>query len=956
MKTNSSNHRNVLRPRSLLLAFLLLLPWVLAVPARAQSNCRGFENPVNFNYASNSTGRWTARVGDRIVGTGGSTGSNILSTCSYSTAAVISGHNNITSSQYYSGTCAYTDGQCHHTFYDAHDHRFSIYTASANGGYDEFTINGNNGLPRVPPGFTSSIRLGDMRSTGTAVQPGGATGNNRGSEALFYTMHVRPLTAFVFINYAIVARRYDHTAQQAGEFVIRVVGKDPATHQWNNYPLNDSLWYCVPAPAFSSTLPAPWVEGRPGPAAGGTTCSYCYKPWTKVAINLSRYLYDSVRIEMYTSDCIYNVDPIYAYIAGSCQAMTIEQQGCASGETDVIDTLRAPEGLLSYTWYVSTTAYPGGPVLPSVLQNIQFRQLESSTTTNAHVARIADFVIAEGENRGDTAAEMLYKCVVTSALDPAKPFHTDIYTSVKYSRPNVSYRYDNQCNGTIHFHAHGWIPNQNTVSGPHVVDSLTTWVIHEGGPRTPVVDTLYGIDPIYTFSDAANHTVVLTMFSSDSGCYTSRTFSVAATTPPVAILDIASRSLCEGDTGVLTDRSQNIARRQWVFADGVIEGQGNTLESTRVVRRLFSEPVNPVMLIVTDPYGCSDTVYDTILYFAKSVIRFSPDTIVCAGQASHVEVLMPIPGCTFEWYRHYNQAGEQPFQTGRVLRVRQEDADTAVYHVRIVTPAGCEAWDSVTLYRAALTITADPPHASFCPDDTVTLTAGGALSYLWKSSPHDPDLDSQARQPVIRISPQQTTTYILTGLAADSCAPGAVRQKVTLVPLPRLAVEVSPPVINSDEPVVRFTDKSEGRSDSYWLFSDSTHAWGEAVSHRYDPNGDTAVDARLTSYNKLSCGADTLILVPVKNFAFWRPNVFTPLREENNRFSIINSYPMAVFHIYIYNRFGALVFESDDPNFEWDGTSGGVACPQGSYNYRIVYIPENDLRENIVFGTVTILR
>ena len=937
-------------------ALLWMLVLVAAMPAAAQ-NCQGFMNPTSFNYAPGSTGRWSARVGDRIVGaTGGSTGNNILSTCSYPTAQNIIGHQNITSPQLYSGACTYTDNTCHHTFYDAHDHRFSIYTLSANSGLDEFTVNGNNGLPRIPPGFTSSIRLGDMRSTGTAVYPNSGTypvGNNRGSEALFYTMQVRPQTAFIFINYAVVARRFDHSPQQAGEFLIRVVGKDPATHQWNNYPLNDSLWYCVPAPAFSSTLPAPWVEGRPGPAAGGTTCSYCYKPWTKVAINLSRYLYDSVRIEMYTSDCIYNVDPIYAYIAGSCQSMTIKQQGCASGESDVVDTLEAPEGLLSYTWYVSTTAYPGGPATSTALANLNFRQLGTTSTNNIHPARIADFIISEGESMGDTAAIKLFKCVVTSALDPSKPFQTDLYASVANARPNVSYNAVSECNGTFNLHAYGWVPHQSSGGTIHVVDSLTIWTIHDGGPNTPVLDTLHGIDATYTFSDTRTHTVRLTMFSSDSGCYTTKTFTVAAPPPPVADLSISSHTLCEGDTCILSDNSRNITSHQWVFADTIITSHG--VDDTRVLHRIFSEPVNPVMLIVSDAYGCADTAYDTIYFFASSTIRFSPDTIVCSGQWSHVEAIIPIAGCTYNWYRHYNRPGEQPIESGSILHVLQEEPST-VYYVKIISPYGCEAWDSVTLHRAELTLTADPPHASICPGDTVTLTAGGASSYRWKASPADPDLDSQATQRIIHVSPKRTTTYTLTGLAADSCAPTPVRIKVNYVPLPRLALDYSPSIINSEESVVRFTDLSEGRAESYWVFSDSTHAWGESVSHRYIIEGDSLVGARLTSYNHLHCPADTSVTVTVKNFAFWCPNVFTPLREGNNVFSIINTYPMAVFHIYIYNRMGALVYTSDDPNFQWDGTSSGVACPQGTYNYRISYIPQNDTRENIVFGTVTLLR
>lgn len=937
---------------ALFAAATVLLMLLAAQPAGAQS-CQGFQNPANFNYVTGSTGRWTARVGDRIVGTGGSTGSNILSTCSLPTATVISGHTNITSSQYYSGTCSYTDGVCHHTFYDAHDHRFSIYRASENGGLDEFTINGSNGLPRVPPGFSSSIRLGDMRSTGQSVYPTNlSAGNGRGSEALFYSMLVRPATSLIFINYAVVARRFDHSPQQAGEFVIRVVGKNPTTHEWNNFPLTDSLWYCVPAPEFSSSLPAPWVEGRPGAAAGGTTCGYCYKPWTKVALNLSDYLYDSVRIEMYTSDCIYNVDPIYAYITGSCQALNIAQHGCVSGSSNAIDTLHVPSDLISYAWYVSTTGYAGGAITPSSIEGIRFRSVAS--TTNTHVAIIPDFVITEGPNQGDTAAEQLYKCVVTSALDPAKPFHTDLYAAVRNTRPVIDCHWENQCNGTVNFHAVGRIPYQG-IEGYHIVDSLTQWVIHEGGPYTPPLDTIYGIDASYFFTDTNTHSFSLTMFSSEEGCSATRWFQVTSRPAPPAVLDIANHNICEGDTAVLTDRSTRITYRKWIIGDTVIETRAPALESSRVVRLTFTQAVNPVTLIVADASGCADTTYDTIYYFAPGSVFFSSDTIVCKGQGSHVKVSTPINGCTFAWYRTLDPPDGQPFMRGNTLRVALTDS-VATYYVKVTTPQGCVQWDSVTLHLAALTLTAEPSHANICPGDTVTLTAGGALSYRWLANPPDPALDSHATDVTIRVSPSQTTTYTLTGLAADSCSPTPLKCRVVYVPLPEIDVDFAPRIVNADEPVVRFTDISAGRAESDWIFPDSVVAHGESVSYRFDINGEDSVAVGLISYNRLHCPSDTAFFIPVKRFTFWCPNIFSPYRPTNNRFAIINTYPMEVFHIYIYNRFGALVYQSDDPDFQWDGTCNGTPCPQGTYNYRISYIPLGDKRENVFHGTVTLLR
>lgn len=926
---------------------------MLMTPIAAQVNCRSFQNPTSFNYVTGSMGQWSARVGDRILGSnGGSTGDSILSTCSYPTATVISGHDNITSSQYYSGVCRFTNEICGHTFFDAHDHRFSIYNVMDNGGLDEFTINGTNGLMRVPPGHTTSIRLGDMRSTGSAIRPGYSSGNDKGSEALFFTMMVRPQTALIFIEYAVVARRFNHSPREAGEFIIRVVGKNSATNRWNNYPLNDSLWYCVPAPHFSGALPSPWMEGLPGSIAGGTTCSYCYKPWTKVAINLTRYMYDSVRIEMYTSDCVYNVDPIYAYIAGSCQPMNIVQQGCVSGTSDAIDTLRAPEELLSYAWYVSTTGFSGNSVAPSEVANLRFRRVSSSTAE--HVAVISDFLITEGPDRGDTAAEQLFKCVVTSALDPEKPFSTELYSSVRNTRPVISSYINNHCNGTVDFYSSGYIPYIGT-TGNHIIDTLTRWIIYDGDTNAPVLDTLYGRSVSYTFSDTAVHAYTLTMYSSEEGCYTTRLYQVASRNAPRARLEIPDHELCEGDTAVLVDRSTGIFFHQWLFADTTIEGQGALVDSTRLLRRTFTQAVNPVKLAVGDPFGCIDTVSDTVFYFSPEAVSLSSDTVICEGNSSNIIASSPVRGTTYAWYRSNDRQNGQPFWRGNVLRVVPTDS-VARYYVKAVSPKGCVQWDSITLHIAMLSLVADPGHASFCPGDSVLLTAHGALTYQWVADPDDPDLDGREADIAIRVAPRRPTTYMLTGVAADNCIPKPVSCRVVPVPLPLLDIDYSPPFINADEPVVRFYDHSRGRETSWWFFPDSTEACGQEVSHRFDINREDSVDVSLISYNRLNCPSDTTFRIPVTRFSVWCPNVFTPMRGDNNYFSITLFHRAESFHIYIYNRLGMLVYESDDPAFQWDGTCHGIPCPQNAYNYRIVYVPHGDKRKFIVSGLVTLLR
>lgn len=67
------------------------------------------------------------------------------------------------------------------------------------------------------------------------------------------------------------------------------------------------------------------------------------------------------------------------------------------------------------------------------------------------------------------------------------------------------------------------------------------------------------------------------------------------------------------------------------------------------------------------------------------------------------------------------------------------------------------------------------------------------------------------------------------------------------------------------------------------------------------------------------------------------PNVFTPNGDHENDFFKLGGTPDPCFDsitVSIYNRWGKLVYESNDPYFEWDGTikgKGNANCAEGTY-------------------------
>ena len=85
------------------------------------------------------------------------------------------------------------------------------------------------------------------------------------------------------------------------------------------------------------------------------------------------------------------------------------------------------------------------------------------------------------------------------------------------------------------------------------------------------------------------------------------------------------------------------------------------------------------------------------------------------------------------------------------------------------------------------------------------------------------------------------------------------------------------------------------------------------------------------------------------------PNCFTPLQTTNNLF-IVKGINISSFEIYIYNRWGMLVWHSTDINESWNGRHKETLCPQGTYTYIINYTGSSDTGRQQQVGTVTIIR
>ncbi|MEZ5031688.1 MAG: PKD domain-containing protein [Saprospiraceae bacterium] len=163
---------------------------------------------------------------------------------------------------------------------------------------------------------------------------------------------------------------------------------------------------------------------------------------------------------------------------------------------------------------------------------------------------------------------------------------------------------------------------------------------------------------------------------------------------------------------------------------------------------------------------------------------------------------------------------------------------------------------------------------------------------------------------------------------------------ITIDPSPIADFTFSPPVITSLNPTVDFTDLSTGADRWLWQFDEDGTSKLQNPSFTFPDTGFQKV--LLTVTHPSGC-QDTLVryIDVIPEVRYFLPNAFTPNSDGLNDFFIGRGLTdgMKFFQMRIYNRWGELLFESDDPESGWDGRIMGRSEPvqPGVYLYQVDY-------------------
>lgn len=298
--------------------------------------------------------------------------------------------------------------------------------------------------------------------------------------------------------------------------------------------------------------------------------------------------------------------------------------------------------------------------------------------------------------------------------------------------------------------------------------------------------------------------------------------------------------------------------------------------------------------------------------------------------------------------------GNEPYQwtgvngftaTGASVSIPDaQPAQSGKYYVQANNAAGCSYSDSITVSISPAPVATAGPDTSICKNESVQLTSSGGTTYRWLPST-GLSADNIAN-PV--AMPADTTNYMVIVSTGTACSDTAY-----------VIINVaSRPMVNAGP------DKSILKGETTVLNgivygSNITYSWSPS-SYMMDNASLTPqvsppanIDYILSATSGAGCGivSDTVHVFVYPDI--YIPNAFTPNKDGLNdtwHIPALNAIP--VFELSVFNRYGQLIYHTQNSDMPWNGQFKGIDQPSGGY----VYLLNIGHGKRILKGIVMLLR
>jgi gliding motility-associated-like protein len=488
---------------------------------------------------------------------------------------------------------------------------------------------------------------------------------------------------------------------------------------------------------------------------------------------------------------------------------------------------------------------------------------------------------------------------------------------------SITAKNDVSCNGTCNGTATAAISGG---SGPYTYN----WI----GIPSGTLNTITGLCP-------GQYTVKVT---DAGGCYT-QTNVVITEPPPISYTISGINLLCYGQSTSLTGSvSGGTPGYTYNWQPGNLTGS---------VVTVTPGTTTGYSLVVTDSKGCvgAPKIYSVTVNAPISISSGANSFTVCPNVTTSV-VVNPVGGngiYTYNW-----MPGNI---TTNSISVNLQT--TTIYTVTIKD--GCNSTPATTtvsinvfqVQNPSFTVSATKGCEPFCTQFSNTST--GTTTALWNFGDFSPPVQS----PVVTHCYTKPGTYSISLMITNSlgCKFTLVQPNVITVygkPVADFVQNPSQIDLNTNDAV--FENASVNATSFSWSLDGIPMSSQSEFNYTFSQVG--CYNVQLVASNIGTTGAcrDTITkeICVTEGFNFWIPNAFSPDADTKNDYF----YPKGTgwvekdFTFEIYNRWGVLIFKTNDTAGQWDGTFGGSRATDEIYVWHIfvrdIYDDEHDYRGHVL--------
>ncbi len=312
-------------------------------------------------------------------------------------------------------------------------------------------------------------------------------------------------------------------------------------------------------------------------------------------------------------------------------------------------------------------------------------------------------------------------------------------------------------------------------------------------------------------------------------------------------------------------------------------------------------------------------VFDTVTITKNNLqVELGTDTSFCAGDSV---ILKPQISGIAQNYLWSTGSGDS------MLLVKASD----LYKLK-VKQGRCEDNDSVQVTVKLLPVVSLPADTTFCGDFVLILKPDKTFDqYLWSTGATGSS-----------VSVKDSGVYWLRGVINNCSA----TDSIFIAKKSRSMANIGEDTSFCGDFILKI-DAGEGKS---YLWFPSGEQSREVYVHNFQSYSLTKIDTN-------GCVvSDTISISEVCEPTIFVPNAFTPNANGLNEYFKATVTDMVELKMYIFDRWGELLFYTNDVNKGWDGTYNGKPVQQDVYSWIIYSKGKTKGSRRTLYGTVNLLR